>query len=82
MQIKLYIRSGCPYCDMVRNILKYHNVEYEVIEISRNTEKQKELIELSGQSATPVLIVDDKVFIGFDREKIKEVLGIKDNKNL
>lgn len=77
MKIRLYIRSGCPYCDMVKNLLKYHNIEFEMIEISRDFEKQKELQELSGQCTTPVLQVDDKFFIGFDREKIKEVLGIK-----
>lgn len=77
MKIKLYIRTGCPYCDMIRNLLKYHNVEYEAIEISRDIEKQKELQEISGQDTTPVLQVDDKIFIGFDREKIKEVLNLK-----
>lgn len=82
MKIRLYIRAGCPYCDMVKNLLKYHNVDFESVEISRNLEKQKELQELSGQCTTPVLIIDDKVFIGFDREKIKEVLGLEENKNI
>lgn len=77
MKIKLYIRAGCPYCDMVRNLLKYHSVEYEAIEISRDIEKQKELQDVSGQDTTPVLVVDGKVFVGFDREKIKEVLNLK-----
>ena len=77
MQIKLYVRSGDPYSDMVRNLLKYYNIEFEIVEVSRNIEKQKELYEISGQTNTPVLKIDDKVYTGFDREKIKDVLGIK-----
>lgn len=76
MKVKLYTRAGCPYCDMTKNLLKYFEVEFENIEISRDFEKQKELQNLSGQCTTPVLQVDDKFFIGFDREKIKEILGI------
>ena len=74
MKIILYFKAGDPYGDMIRNLLKYHNVDFETFEITNNLEKIK---EISGQYSTPVLQVDDKVFVGFDREKIKEVLGIK-----
>lgn len=83
MDIKLYIKAGDPYSDMFRNLLKYYNLEFEVIEVSRNPEKQEELREISGQERTPVLKYGEKVFIGFDREKIKELLGINNgNTNL
>ncbi len=83
MKVKIYTRAGCPYCDMTKNLLKYFEVEFENIEISRDFEKQKELQEISGQCTTPVLVCDDKIFIGFDREKIKEALGInKEQKSL
>ncbi|MFH1592298.1 MAG: glutaredoxin family protein [Candidatus Woesearchaeota archaeon] len=78
-KIKLYTKTGDPYSDMVKNLLMYHRVECEFVEVSRNLERQKELFEISGQTNTPVLKVDDKVYTGFDREKIKEILGIKGN---
>lgn len=76
MHIKLYFEAGNPYCEMLRNMLKFHNIEFETIEISRNKEAKQEMITISGQSNTPVLVVDEKVFVGFDSEKIKEVLGL------
>ncbi|MEK6826695.1 MAG: glutaredoxin family protein [Nanoarchaeota archaeon] len=79
MQVRIYVKTGDPYSDMVKNLLKYYEVEHETIEVSRNQEKLKELLEISGQTNTPVLVVDDKVFAGFDREKIKEILGLKEN---
>lgn len=62
---------------MVRNLLKYYELNPEIIEISSHPERKAEMEEISGQSGTPVLKVDDKVFCGFDREKIKEILGIE-----
>ena len=77
MKVIVYTKAGDPYSEMIKNLLKYYNVEHEIIEVSRNVEKLKTLREISGQYNTPVLKVDDKIFVGFDREKIKEVLGIK-----
>ncbi len=76
MKVRLYTRAGCPYSDMLKNLLKYYNIEFENIEISRDFEKQKELQKISGQCTTPVLKINNKIFIGFDREKIKQALGI------
>ncbi len=79
MKVTLYVKNGDPHSDMVRNLLRYHDITFEMIDVSRNIEKQKELQEISGQTNTPVLKLDDKIFIGFDLEKIKEVLGINKN---
>ena len=81
MKIKLYTRAGDPYSDMIKNLLKYHNVGFELVEVSRDQEKKKELFLISGQYNTPVIQIDDKVYTGFDREKIKEFLGITENRN-
>jgi glutaredoxin len=62
---------------MLKNLLKYNGLEFENIDISRNEKAKQEMIEISGQSEiTPVMSVDGIIFIGFDREKIKEVLNI------
>ena len=79
MKIKLYVNSSDPYCGMVENLLKYHNIEYERIEVSPAEEKLKELEEISGQNTVPVLVVDEKVFVGFDHEQIKKVLNLGQN---
>lgn len=76
MKVKIYTKNNDAYSDMIRNLLKTNNIEFEMIDVSRNKDKFKEMQEISGQSNTPVIQIDDKVFLGFDREKIKEVLGL------
>ena len=76
MQIKVYGRAGDPYSDMIRNILKYHHIEFENIEVSRDPDAFRQLVRESGQNNTPVLVVDGKAYVGFDHEMIKNVLGI------
>lgn len=78
--IKVYSRCDDPYSDMLKNLLRFYQRPYENIEVSKNENALKEMKEISGQLNTPVLVVDDKVFIGFDREKIKEILGLPQDK--
>jgi len=81
MQIKVYCRNGEPYSDMLKNILKYYSVEYENIEVSRDNESFAQLVEISGQESTPVLVVDGKAFVGFDREQIKKILNLPEDQS-
>ncbi len=76
MIVKIYTGKNDIYSDMIRNLLKSNNINFEIIDVSRNKEKFEEMQEISGQSNTPVIKVEDKVFLGFDREKLKEVLGL------
>ena len=35
-----------------------------------------ELVEKIGRRATPVIVVDEEVIVGFDRGKLERVLGL------
>ena len=77
MEIKVYGSNREPYSEMLRNILKSNNIIFENLDI-KDPRNYKEMLEKTGGETTlPVLEVDGKIFIGFDREKIKEVLGLK-----
>lgn len=74
MEIKVYTKAGDPYSDMLKSLLQYNEIEFENIEVSN---KPALLKEVSGQDKiTPVIDIDGKIFIGFDREQIREVLGL------
>lgn len=79
MKIKVFTKNDDPYSQMVKNLLQYNNVEFENIEVSRDSESFTEMIKLSGQANTPVLVIGEKVFCGFDRELIKSVLNLSED---
>ena len=77
-KVKLYTTPICPYCLSLKEFLKEHNIEFEEIDVSRNQEAAKEMIEKTGQMGVPVVEINGEVVVGFDREKIKNLLNIKD----
>ena len=45
-------------------------------DVSSNSEKAEEMTQKSGQMGVPVLDIEGTIIVGFDKEKIKQSLGI------
>ncbi len=72
--VKIYSTSTCPYCEMAKDFLKNNNVEFEDVDVSEDHAAQEEMIKKSGQMGVPVIEIDGKMIIGFDRAAVEEAL--------
>lgn len=81
MPVTVYGLSTCPYCRMTRTFLDEGGVEYEDVEVDKlegqeRTDTVEEVRRLSGGASFPVVVVGDEVIVGFDKVRIKKVLGL------
>lgn len=74
--VKVYSTSTCSYCIRAKQFLAENNIQFENIDVSADHAKAQEMIKKSGQMGVPVLDIDGEIIIGFDKEKIKQALGI------
>ena len=49
---------------------------FEDINVLADAEAREKLIKLTGQMSIPVIVVDDQVVQGFNKPKLKSLLGI------
>lgn len=75
--VKVFTTPGCPYCLTLKEFLKENNIDFEEVDVSKDKEAAKEMIEKSGQMGVPVVEIDGQIVVGFDKEKICELLKIK-----
>jgi len=61
---------------MVKAFLKEKNIPFEDVDVGTNPEAAKEMIEKSGQMGVPVIEIDGKIILGFNKEAISRELGI------
>jgi len=61
----------------LKKYLDEHKVVYTNVDVSSSQEKAQEMIQKSGQMGVPVTDVDGQIVIGFDKEKLNELLEIK-----
>jgi glutaredoxin-like YruB-family protein len=75
-KIIIYSTATCPYCKMVKEYLKNNNIEFVDFDVADDQAKAEEMIKKSGQMGVPVLDIEGKIIVGFDREKINQELGL------
>jgi glutaredoxin 3 len=75
--IIIYSTPMCGYCKMAKEYLASKGIPFVEVDVSMDQAKQQEMIKKSGQYGVPVIDVDGKVIIGFDKNKLNEYAGIK-----
>lgn len=76
--IKIYSTPSCPYCHTLKAFLKERSIEFDDIDVALDEKARDEMIEKSGQMGVPVIDIDGEIVVGFDKEKIAGLLGIKE----
>ena len=77
-KVRVFSTPMCPYCVTLKEFLKEHNFEFEDIDVSKDKAALDEMVEKSEQTGVPVVDINGQIIVGFDKEKILQLLNIKD----
>jgi len=70
----IYTTRTCVYCKMAKEYFIENNIEYEEKDVAIDSEASEEMIKKTGQLGVPVIDIDGEIIIGFDKEKIENLL--------
>jgi glutaredoxin 3 len=73
--VKVYSTQTCPWCVRAKDYLKSVGVKYTDVDVSRDATAAREMMEKSGQRGVPVLDIDGRIIVGFDKSAIDDALG-------
>jgi len=74
--VTIYSTPVCHFCESAKTFFKENNVEYTEHDVVADADKRQEMIDLTGQMGVPVIQIGDDIVIGFDEDKVKELLKI------
>ncbi len=80
-KIKLYATMTCPYCKMEESWLKENKIDFDHVLVDLNPKAAEEMVAKSGQMGVPVTEIvfdngESEIVLGFDKEKLKDILKI------
>ncbi len=75
-QVTIYTTPTCVYCKMAKAYFAENNIAYTERDVMVDMEAQHEMIEKTGQLGVPVIDINGTMIIGFDKPKIKSLLGL------
>jgi len=80
-KISIYSAPTCTYCQLAKQFFDDNKVEYTEINVAEDEVKRNELIEKTGRTAVPVIVLtkedgNEEVIVGFDEVRLRDSLGL------
>jgi len=73
--ITIYTANWCGFCHAAKNYFDKLGVSYTDKDVESDPQYMSEAVTKSGQRGIPVVDIDGKIIVGFDRPKIDAALA-------
>ena len=74
-KVIVFTQQDCPPCGWVKNFLAERGVEFEERSIDSGLATVRELTEKYRSQSTPTVVIGDEILIGYDPERLAQLLG-------
>ena len=71
----IYSADWCAFCHAAKDYMKKQGVPFEERNVESSMQYANEAVQKSGQMGIPVIDIDGKIIIGFDRPRIDAALS-------
>lgn len=61
---------------MAKEFFKKNGFEYKEVDVSKDQAELEEMVKKSHQMGVPVIEINDKIFVGFNRSELEKELKI------
>ena len=75
--VSIYSTPTCHFCHAAKDFFTAHNVPFSDYNVATDLARRQEMVQKSGQMGVPVIYIGDDLIVGFDEDRIKELLKIQ-----
>ncbi len=73
--VTIYSTPTCHFCHLAKDYFTEQGIAFTDYNVAADLEKRKEMLEKSGQMGVPVIVIDNQLVVGFDQERIADMLA-------
>ncbi len=75
-RVIVFSTPTCSFCNMAKKYFREKGIKFKDVDVSRDPIAARDMVRRSGQQGVPVIDINGKIVVGFDRPKIDRYLGI------
>lgn len=76
-RIIVFSTPHCGWCTKVKRYLKEKNFRFRDVDISKDEKAAQDVVRRTGQTGVPVILINNRPIVGFNRKEIDRILDIK-----
>ena len=78
-RVTVYSTPSCSWCTTLKRHLDQNGVRYSEIDVSKDQKAAEAMVKRSGQQGVPQTDIGGEMIVGFDKNRINNLLGISKN---
>jgi glutaredoxin 3 len=78
-RVIVFSTPTCSYCNMAKQYFRRNKIRFKDVDVSRDEAAARDLVRRTGQMGVPVIDINGKLIVGFDKPQINQLLDIKEN---
>jgi len=75
-EVKVYSSPMCSSCQKAKAFLKENNIAFTEVDVSKDKKAAMEVVSKTGQMSIPIIQINEKYLVGFDKGTLKNALGL------
>ena len=76
-RVIVFSTPTCSYCNIAKRYFRDKKIKFRDVDVSRDQKAAMEMQRKTGQTGVPVIMINNRPIVGFDKPKINKLLGIK-----
>jgi len=76
-RVIVFSTPTCSYCTVTKRYFREKKIKFRDVDVSRDQKAAMDMQRKTGQTGVPVIMINNKPIVGFDKPKINKLLGIK-----
>ncbi|RJP72015.1 MAG: NrdH-redoxin [Ignavibacteriales bacterium] len=76
-KVIVFSTPTCSYCNSAKRYFRENNIRFTDVDVSKDVSAAKDMQRRTGQTGVPVILINNRPIIGFDKSKIMQMLNLK-----
>ena len=76
-KVVMFSTPTCSFCNQAKRYFREKNVRFTDVDVSRDQKAAMDMRRRTGQAGVPVIMINNRPIVGFDKSKINRMLNIK-----
>ena len=76
-KVIMFTTPTCSFCNAAKRYFREKSIKFTEVDVSRDMAAARDLQRRTGQTGVPVILINNRPIVGFDRPRINQMLNIR-----
>ena len=77
-KVIIFTTPTCSFCRSAKQYFNEKKIRYTEVDVAKDQRAAQDMLRRTGQQGVPVILINNRPIVGFNKPQINQLLGIKE----